>query len=382
MKTFANRIVAVCSICLLLGFDATIENGNGVVAIAAESSLSSSSSSSSSLSAGTITAHLRRSIGIQHQQQRQEEMRRFLDKDDDNGKKDKEPSDVSNKENQMDAKASGNGKDSEGSLSTSEETKELKDIEEEFDGNGMESSSSKETNDLEEIEKEFDGMNEKDSGNNEEKETTTKEETASGNKTDQGESPTPKTGNNNKQGGGDNAKEETVDAKEETEVPATAEPTPSPVATQSPVQSPVAAPTVKPYAKSDDTFDPIKAQDEKHDDELELQELETELKQEEKVARQAGGFGLFLGILAMIFTAHQMSENPDGIYASVCRLAITISSVAVKIVCMPCRKLVGGGSGGGGSGNPYSGHMPISTNDYSYRNDPYRSNANAGFELS
>mmetsp|Transcript_15648 Transcript_15648/g.33856 ORF Transcript_15648/g.33856 Transcript_15648/m.33856 type:complete len:147 (+) Transcript_15648:317-757(+) len=48
MKTFANRIVAVCSICLLLGFDATIENGNGVVAIAAESSLSSSSSSSSS----------------------------------------------------------------------------------------------------------------------------------------------------------------------------------------------------------------------------------------------------------------------------------------------------------------------------------------------
>jgi hypothetical protein len=75
-----------------------------------------------------------------------------------------------------------------------------------------------------------------------------------------------------------------------------------------------------------------------------------------------------------------MSENPDGIYASICRLAITISSVAVKIVCMPCRKLIGAG------GNPHynNGHMPISTNDYSYRNnnDPYRSNANAGFELS
>ena len=47
---------------------------------------------------------------------------------------------------------------------------------------------------------------------------------------------------------------------------------------------------------------------------------------------------------------------------------------------MPCRKLIGTG------GNPHynNGHMPISTNDYSYRNnnDPYRSNANAGFELS
>ena len=145
--------------------------------------------------------------------------------------------------------------------------------------------------------------------------------------------------------------------------------------TQSPFDRPTDKPTEKSYVATDD--DPIKTEDEIHAEEEEVQELEIELKQEEKVARQAGGLGIFFGIVAMIFTAHQMSENPDGIYASICRLAITISSVVVKIVCMPCRKLIGT------NGNPhYNGHMPISTNDYSYRNDPYRSNANAGFELS
>ncbi|VEU34905.1 unnamed protein product [Pseudo-nitzschia multistriata] len=173
--------------------------------------------------------------------------------------------------------------------------------------------------------------------------------------------------------------ETTEEVKEESivEIP---EPTPQPIPepTPSPVAAPTEKPTVKPYVPSNDSYDPVKAEDEKHAEEQELQELETELKQEEKVARQAGGLGIFFGILAMIFTAHQMSENPDGLYASVCRLAITISSVVVKIICMPCRKLMGVGGGG----NPYSGHMPISTNDYSYRNDPYRSNANAGFEMS
>jgi hypothetical protein len=126
-----------------------------------------------------------------------------------------------------------------------------------------------------------------------------------------------------------------------------------------------------PYKPGDD--DPIQKQDAADE---EVQELEQELNKEEKVARRAGGLGIFIGIVAMVFTAHQMSENPDGIYASVCRLAITISSVVIKIVCMPCRKLLG-------AGNPhYQGHMPISTSDYGYRNDPYRSSANAGFELS
>jgi len=210
------------------------------------------------------------------------------------------------------------------------ETEELENIETEF-GNEDEVSE-KETEELENIEKEFEG------DNNDQKKSTQEDQS-------------------------------TLDAKEtgKKEVEEVES-----LFTNVPTGAIVAAPTDKPTSKyngGNDEYDPIKDEDEK-------EELESELKQEEKVARRAGGLGIFFGIIAMIFTAHQMSENPDGIYASVCRLAITISSVVIKIVCMPCRKLIGGGNG-----NPYSGHMPISTSDYSYRNDPYRSNANAGFEM-
>merc|ERR1711935_184753 len=93
--------------------------------------------------------------------------------------------------------------------------------------------------------------------------------------------------------------------------------------------------------------------------EVELEDVEEELKEEEEVAATAGGIGFLLAIGGMIFTAHQMSENPDGVYASVCRLAITISGVFVKIICIPCRKVIG-------TGNPhYNTHMPVSTSaDY------------------
>jgi len=252
------------------------------------------------------------------------------------------------------------------------ETDELESIEKEFSGETAETESSEnetesETEKLEQIEEEFDGGD--DNNNKEEKSEVAKEEEEA----TAAEEETPDT------------EEEVVEEEAETEtetkttdVPTVA-PVPAPVVapTEKPVVAPTAKPTPKPYEK-DDGYDPIQAEDEKHAEEEEVQELQTELKQEEKVARRAGGLGIFFGILAMIFTAHQMSENPDGIYASVCRLAITISSVVVKIVCMPCRKVLGIG----GNGNPYSGHMPISTSDYSYRNDPYRSNANAGFEMS
>lgn len=98
--------------------------------------------------------------------------------------------------------------------------------------------------------------------------------------------------------------------------------------------------------------------------------VEKELAKQEKVARRAGGFGIVLAIGAMIFTAHQMSENPDGFYASICRLAITITGVVVKIICMPCRKVIGSGN------THYAGHMPISTVDYNYRGN------DSGFEMS
>ena len=164
------------------------------------------------------------------------------------------------------------------------------------------------------------------------------------------------------------------------------------------------------YSPADD--DPISDKD------FEIvEEVESQLAKQEKVARTAGGFGFVLAICAMIFTAHQMSENPDGIFAryvrawpclcvpfvflfflgvvhisfltwsgfvcslvtfdgcflphSICRLAITLASVVVKIICMPCRKVIG-------TGHPhYTGHMPISSNDYRYRGQDA-----GGFEMS
>ena len=62
------------------------------------------------------------------------------------------------------------------------------------------------------------------------------------------------------------------------------------------------------YKPSDD--DPIAMEEEEMVD-----QVEKELAKQEKVARRAGGFGIILAIGAMIFTAHQMSENPDGFYA-------------------------------------------------------------------
>lgn len=257
--------------------------------------------------------------------------------------------------------------ESEGKDAAENEKEQVKNIEKEF-GN-EDKVSEKETEELENTENEFGG------DSNEETATTSEEKKSSFTSESIGSNDT----------GKEVGEAEALFTIQPTAVPVAA-PTAVPVAapTVVPVAAPTTAPVVPPYEEIffpptdkptskysaiQDEYDPIKAEDEK-------EELESELKQEEKVARRAGGLGIFFGVIAMIFTAHQMSENPDGIYASVCRLAITISSVVIKIVCMPCRKLIGGGNG-----NPYSGHMPISTSDYNYRNDPYRSNANAGFEM-
>jgi hypothetical protein len=198
-------------------------------------------------------------------------------------------------------------------------------------------------------------------------------------------------------------------------------PTASPITTQPTAAPAVHSPTTddavpvgeaEVYSPADD--DPISDKD------FEIvEEVESQLAKQEKVARTAGGFGFVLAICAMIFTAHQMSENPDGIFAryvracvalfvcsfcvvvllgrrpyliltwnkfvglfschidgcflphSICRLAITLASVVVKIICMPCRKVIG-------TGHPhYTGHMPISSNDYRYRGQDA-----GGFEMS
>ena len=85
-----------------------------------------------------------------------------------------------------------------------------------------------------------------------------------------------------------------------------------------------------------------------------------------------------LGVAAMIFTAWQMSDNPDGIFASLCRLIITSLQLLVRLACCPCcRKwclpwccCCGGGVGGAAGGHGY--HEPygaVSTMDYGYK-DP------------
>jgi len=100
-------------------------------------------------------------------------------------------------------------------------------------------------------------------------------------------------------------------------------------------------------------------------DDLALQEEEMALAQVEKEAKTAGGLGILLAMCAMIFTAYQMSENPDGIFASVCRLAITLIGCGFKMVTMPCRNLLG---------NRYhGGHIPVSTMEY---REPYRGSGN------
>ena len=105
----------------------------------------------------------------------------------------------------------------------------------------------------------------------------------------------------------------------------------------SPVASPVAEPTVAPVPVTPPTkpprkpstppitsppteaptvhYDPVD-DDPITDKDFEIvEEVENQLAKQEKVARTAGGFGFVLAICAMIFTAHQMSENPDGIFA-------------------------------------------------------------------
>jgi len=67
-------------------------------------------------------------------------------------------------------------------------------------------------------------------------------------------------------------------------------------------------------------------------------------------------------IILMIYTAYQMSENPDGICASLCRLVITIVGCIIKIVLIPFKFLMGGG-------RPTGGHY-MATPDY---RDPYGS---------
>lgn len=73
-----------------------------------------------------------------------------------------------------------------------------------------------------------------------------------------------------------------------------------------------------------------------------------------------------MGLCAMIFTAWQMSDNPDGVFASLCRLIITSLQLLFRVLCSPCRKWCGCS---GGIYHESYGHLPVSTMDYGYK-DP------------
>lgn len=81
-------------------------------------------------------------------------------------------------------------------------------------------------------------------------------------------------------------------------------------------------------------------------------QLEKEAKRvEEKAAAKIGGWMIAITLSLMVFTAYQMSEYPDGVFANVCRLAITVCGCVLKIAIYPCKKLFPNRYGG------YSNHL-------------------------
>ena len=73
-----------------------------------------------------------------------------------------------------------------------------------------------------------------------------------------------------------------------------------------------------PKANTDDFEDEEEATEEAakvEEYEKEEEKLEKELSMEKREVRRIGGFSFLLAVIAMVVTAQQMSENPDGIYA-------------------------------------------------------------------
>ena len=146
-----------------------------------------------------------------------------------------------------------------------------------------------------------------------------------------------------------------------------------------PKHAPTSLPTESPTLERNDDFDSNDKETEKEDDDLFAE------KTFHNKNRPVGSgipnnkfnftvvLGTFAAIVGMIFTAWQMSDNPDGIYASLCRLTLTCIHLVFRIIMSPCRKCCGGYrnhhlAGTNGYHEPY-GHLPVSTMDYGYK-DP------------
>lgn len=82
-----------------------------------------------------------------------------------------------------------------------------------------------------------------------------------------------------------------------------------------------------------------------------------ELQDEKRAARKIGGWAILLCLAMMMLTAYQMSENPDGVFANICRLAMTVTGCIFKILLYPCKKLFG---------NRFTGyeHHLVTTQDF------------------
>lgn len=150
--------------------------------------------------------------------------------------------------------------------------------------------------------------------------------------------------------------------------------------TTAPQHRPTSLPTESPTSERIDDFDLKDKETEKEDDDL------FDEKSYHNKSRPVGSgvpsdkfsftvvLGTFAAIIGMIFTAWQMSDNPDGIYASLCRLTLTCIQLVFRIIMSPCRKCCGGYhnhhhmAGSNGYHEPY-GHLPVSTMDYGYK-DP------------
>jgi hypothetical protein len=151
--------------------------------------------------------------------------------------------------------------------------------------------------------------------------------------------------------------------------------------TTAPQRRPTSLPTESPTSERINDFDSNDKETEKEDDDLFAE------KTYHNKNRPVGNgipnskfsftivLGIFAAIIGMIFTAWQMSDNPDGIYASLCRLTLTCIHLVFRIIMSPCRKCCGGGyrnhhhlAGTNGYHEPY-GHLPVSTMDYGYK-DP------------
>merc|ERR1712232_1532487 len=95
----------------------------------------------------------------------------------------------------------------------------------------------------------------------------------------------------------------------------------------------------------------------------EVQEAEDEEESEvEAAVEKTTGIIIPFMFLFMIFTAYQMSDNPDGVYASICRLCISMVICVCNVLMLPFKILLGNRFGS-------SGNSMFDTPDY---REPYR----------